>query len=96
MDIMNLLFALDIKEVIKEYFTSYLTNNSDLTIELKNNKINFHSNHSDDWKVSLIDTGSETLTGSRIAKIKSLLRKKIFYLWLCTFKYRSQKLISVP
>ena len=66
-------------EVIKEYFTSYLTNNSDLTIELKNNKINFHSNHSDDWKVSLIDTGSETLTGSRIAKIKKFTEGKDFF-----------------
>lgn len=67
-------------EVIKEYFTSYLTNNSDLTIELKNNKINFHSNHSDDWKVSLIDTGSKTLTGSRIAKIKKFTEGKRFFL----------------
>ena len=66
-------------EVIKEYFTSYLTNNSDLTIELKNNKINFHSNHSDDWKVSLIDTGSETLTDPELLKLKSLLREKDFF-----------------
>ena len=50
MDIMNLLFALDIKRSYQRIFYFYLTNNSDLTIELKNNKINFHSNHSDDWK----------------------------------------------
>ena len=67
-------------EVIKEYFTSYFTNNSDLTVDLSTNSIELHGKHNENWKVSLIDTGEETLTGARIAKIKKYTNGERFFL----------------
>ena len=57
--------------MIKEYFTNYQTHVSDLTVDLKNNKFNIHDNRSEDWKITLIDTGEKTQTGGRIKRIKN-------------------------
>src|SRR3989344_7264795 len=54
--------------MIKEYFTNYQTHVSDLTVDLKNNKFNIHDNRSEDWKITLIDTGEKTQTGGRIKR----------------------------
>ncbi|MDD3302631.1 MAG: glucose-1-phosphate cytidylyltransferase [Candidatus Gracilibacteria bacterium] len=54
---------------IKEWFANYFLHNSNVTIETKNNKINVHNNNCEDWKVTLVDTGVDTLTGGRIKKI---------------------------
>jgi glucose-1-phosphate cytidylyltransferase len=56
--------------VIKEYFANYFLHQSDITFDLKNNKIDIHNNHSEPWKVTLIDTGLKTMTGGRIKKIE--------------------------
>ena len=55
--------------VIKEYFSSYFLHNSDVTFDMKNNKMHIHSNNSEPWQVTLIDTGLETLTGGRLKRI---------------------------
>ena len=53
-------------EIIKEFFLNFHTLNSDFTINLNNNEINYQNVKSENWKVSLIDTGENTLTGGRI------------------------------
>jgi len=67
-------------EIIKDYFTSYYSNNSDLTVDLGTNNYEMHNQHNENWKISLIDTGIETLTGARIAKIKKYTEGNRFFL----------------
>lgn len=66
--------------MIKEYFINYFYHQSDLTINLKENKITVHSNNSDPWIVTLVDTGIESLTGGRIKRIKNYIDNKTFML----------------
>lgn len=55
--------------VIKEFFSNYFLHTSDVTLDLKNNKMDIHKNLSEPWKVTLIDTGLDTMIGGRIKKI---------------------------
>ncbi len=64
--------------VIKEYFANYFLHQSDVTIDLKNNKINVHCCKAEDWKITLIDTGLHTMTGGRIKRIKPYTENKTF------------------
>lgn len=59
--------------MLKEYFANYLLHNSDVTIDIKNNFVNVHKKNSEDWKVTLVDTGENTLTGGRILRIKKYI-----------------------
>lgn len=63
------------QEIIREYFLNYHLNNSDITINLKSNNIDFLKKCNNDLNISLIDTGIETLTGSRLLKIKDYVYK---------------------
>ncbi|MFH1772665.1 MAG: glucose-1-phosphate cytidylyltransferase [Candidatus Omnitrophota bacterium] len=67
-------------ERIKEYFLNYEAMNNDFTLHLgKKNKIEYHSNHSEDgWKVTLVDTGENTQTGARIKKIERYIKEDNF------------------
>jgi glucose-1-phosphate cytidylyltransferase len=67
-------------ELIKDYFSSYFYNNSDFTVDIENDNIQIHNKPNEKWKISLIDTGKETLTGARIAKIKKYTDNKRFFL----------------
>ncbi|MBY0424046.1 MAG: glucose-1-phosphate cytidylyltransferase [Cytophagales bacterium] len=67
---------------IKEYFANYFLHQSDLTIDLKNNKIEVHNNSSENWKVTLLDTGLNTMTGGRIKRAKDYIGNEPF---LCTY-----------
>lgn len=69
-------------EVIKYYFLNYYANNSDLTINLKSNDIEIHSNTSEPWRVTILNTGLETSTGSRIKKARKFIEnsKEPFFL----------------
>jgi glucose-1-phosphate cytidylyltransferase len=60
-------------DVIKDYFLNYHARQSNLTIELKSGKIDFSNPTSEDWNLSLIDTGAKTMTGGRLLRLKSLL-----------------------
>ena len=60
-------------EVIKEYFANYFLRMSDVTINLKTNEIKVHKNTSEDWKVTLIDTGLTTMTGGRIKRVEEYI-----------------------
>ena len=61
-------------ELIKKYFSNFGLYSSDMTIEVKNNKITFHKKNFENWKITLIDTGSETQTGGRIKRVKKYLK----------------------
>ena len=58
---------------IKEYFANYYLHESDLTIDIKKNSLDIHKNNADSWKVTLIDTGEESMTGGRIKRISKYL-----------------------
>ena len=54
---------------IKEYFANYFLHSSDVTIDLSSNEINVHHRRSEPWKVTLIDTGEQTMTGGRLKRV---------------------------
>lgn len=66
--------------IIKEYFSNYFLHQSDVEIDLKNNNIDILNNTSEPWKVSLIDTGENTMTGSRIKRVQNLIGNNCFML----------------
>ena len=59
--------------MIKEYFVNYLLHNSDVSIDIKNNKIDINQVNAEPWKITLIDTGKNTMTGGRLKRIQSLI-----------------------
>ncbi len=65
---------------IKEYFANYFLHQSDVTIDIKNNNIELINNESEHWKVTLLDTGYNTMTGGRIKRAEKYLGKKPFLL----------------
>jgi len=65
---------------IKEYFLNYYLYNSDVTIDLEKNNINVHYTNSENFKVTLVDTGLHTNTAGRIKKIKPYLNNETFML----------------
>lgn len=65
---------------IKEYFANYFLHQSDVTIDLKNNKMEIHNNQSEPWKVTLLDTGLETMTGGRVKRAEKFLKDETFLL----------------
>lgn len=67
-------------QFVKEYFLNYYLHNSDITIELENNKVNVHFSNSESFKVTLVDTGVMTNTAGRIKRIKKYLNNETFML----------------
>ncbi|NTS75354.1 glucose-1-phosphate cytidylyltransferase [Catenovulum sp. SM1970] len=59
--------------VIKEYFANYFLHNSDVTFDMQNNTMTVHDNHSEPWKVTLVDTGLETGTLGRLRFVERYL-----------------------
>ncbi len=57
-------------EMIKRYFLDYNAVRSDITVNLRDNSIEYISGHSENWRVTLVDTGLDTMTGGRIERIK--------------------------
>ncbi|MCQ2481960.1 MAG: glucose-1-phosphate cytidylyltransferase [Clostridia bacterium] len=67
--------------VIKEWFADYYLHNSDITFDFtQDNKMIVHSNHTEPWKVTLVDTGLNTMTGGRIKRIKKYIGDEPFML----------------
>jgi len=67
-------------EVIKEYFLNYQTLNSDFIIDLSNSKIVAHQQDKIDWKVTLVDTGLNSMTGGRVKRIQDFIGDEPFLL----------------
>lgn len=61
--------------MIKEFFADYYLHTSDVTFDLEKNEMKVHNNYSEPWKVTLVDTGLNTLTGGRIKRIGEYLPK---------------------
>jgi len=59
--------------VIKEYFANYFLHVSDITFEMRENKMEVHVNGSEPWRVTLIDTGEKSGTGGRLKRVRSYL-----------------------
>ncbi len=66
--------------MIKEYFSNYFLHMSDVTFDLGSNQMEVHRNPSENWKVTLVDTGEETMTGGRIKKINKYIGNETFCL----------------
>jgi glucose-1-phosphate cytidylyltransferase len=65
---------------IKEYFKNYFLHHNDVTFDIKNGQMEVHSNFSEPWKITLVDTGSETQTGGRLLRAKKYLENETFML----------------
>jgi len=63
---------------IKEFFANYFLHNTDVTIDTEANQLIWHRTPSEKWRVTLIDTGEETMTGGRLARIRPYLDDDIF------------------
>lgn len=63
---------------IKEYFSNYFLHQSDVTINLKDNSMEVHNNSAEPWKVTLLDTGANSMTGGRIKRAKQYLKDQTF------------------
>ncbi len=61
--------------IIKEYFNNYSLHNSDVTFDLKNNSFNLEENDTEDWKITCVDTGSNSQTGGRLKRVKDFFKK---------------------
>lgn len=66
--------------MIKEYFANYHIHMSDITIDLVNNLTEYHKIHSEPWKVTLIETGTDTMTGGRIKRAEKYIGNETFML----------------
>ena len=65
---------------IKEYFANYYLHQSDVTFDMKNGRMEVHNNTSEPWKVTLLDTGMNSMTGGRIKKAKEFIGDETFML----------------
>jgi len=59
--------------LIKEYFANYFLHMSDITFDMKNNQREVHQGHAEPWRVTLVDTGENTMTGGRLKRVKEYL-----------------------
>ena len=66
--------------VIKEYFANYFLHQSDVTIDLQNNNMEIHQSKAEPWRITLLDTGHNTMTGGRIKRAKKYLGDDTFML----------------
>ncbi len=62
--------------VIKEYFANYFLHTSDVTMDLRENRIDVHHRHAEPWRVTLVDTGMETMTGGRLGRVREYLESE--------------------
>ena len=59
--------------MIKEYFANYHLHGADVTIDLVDNKLEYHHRRNEPWRITLVDTGMETMTGGRIKRVRDYL-----------------------
>lgn len=59
--------------LIKEYFANYFLHQADVTIDLQNNSLEIHQSKAEPWKITLVDTGLNTMTGGRVKRIKEYI-----------------------
>ncbi len=59
--------------MVKEYFANYVLHRSDVTIDMQSNEITYHNAKAEPWKVTLVETGAETMTGGRLKRVADYL-----------------------
>lgn len=62
--------------VIKEYFANYFLHMSDVTFDMEHNRMEVHQRHAEPWKVTLVDTGNETMTGGRLKRVANFVQNE--------------------
>ena len=65
--------------VLKKFFADYSLEKSDITFNLSNGEINIHQKTSEPWKVTLVDTGLDTMTGGRLKRVEKYLDNETFF-----------------
>ncbi|WJN57672.1 glucose-1-phosphate cytidylyltransferase [Pseudomonas sp. SO81] len=60
---------------IKDFFANYFLHTSDVTFDMRNNQMEVHQNYSEPWRVTLVDTGEETMTGGRLRRVGRFLEQ---------------------
>lgn len=93
--------------LIKEYFANYFLYMSDVTFDMTRNEMEVHHRHAEPWRVTLVDTGQETMTGGRVRRIREYLNNETFCLTygdgvsdvdinaLIAFHHRERVLVTV-
>ncbi|HSY60366.1 MAG TPA: glucose-1-phosphate cytidylyltransferase [Cytophaga sp.] len=93
--------------VIKEYFANYFLHQSDVTIDIAGNNMEIHNSHAEPWKITLVDTGINSMTGGRIKRAAKYLNNEPFLLTygdgvgnidikaLVEFHQKNKKLVTV-
>jgi glucose-1-phosphate cytidylyltransferase len=93
--------------VIKEYFANYFLHQSDVTIDIAGNKLEVHNSQAEPWKITLVDTGVNSMTGGRIKRASKYLNNEPFLLTygdgvsnvdikaLVDFHQKNKKLVTV-
>jgi glucose-1-phosphate cytidylyltransferase len=66
--------------IIKEYFSNYFLHMSDVTFDMKTNSMEVHQQSAEPWRVTLVDTGQESMTGGRVKRVASYLGNEPFML----------------
>lgn len=66
--------------VIKEYFANYFLHQCDVTFDMGSNAMQVHHNHADPWRVTVVDTGSNTMTGGRLKRVRDYIGNETFCL----------------
>ena len=64
--------------MIKEYFANYFLHTSDVTFDLRHNRMEVHERHAEPWRVTLVDTGEQTMTGGRLRRVRDYLGNEDF------------------
>jgi len=64
--------------MIKEYFSNYFLHMSDVTFDMKHNSMEVHQQYAEPWKVTLVDTGTDTMTGGRLKKVAPYIGDETF------------------
>ena len=64
--------------VIKEYFANYFLHMSDVTFDVANNRMEVHNKRAEPWRITLVDTGEETMTGGRLRRVRDFLDDEAF------------------
>ncbi|MBV1700295.1 MAG: glucose-1-phosphate cytidylyltransferase [Hyphomicrobiales bacterium] len=59
--------------MIKEYFANYVLHSSDVTVDVANNQIHYHQTYAEPWRITLVDTGENTMTGGRLKRARHFI-----------------------
>lgn len=95
------------QHVIKEWFADYYLHNTDVTFDLQTNTMSVHTNYSEPWKVTVVDTGLNSMTGGRIKRVGKYLNNEPFLMTygdgvsdvdineLIKFHQKNQKMVTM-